>query len=602
MKNYTYTIFTIILLLSTLNSYSQWGDCDNSIEACTNPSFAVTPNGFGTVEEFITGSITNPSTNPNASPGNSGCLLSGELNSTWLLITVTSSGTLEFSMGDLASPGCFDWIMWPYDVNTCNDIFNNVLPPVACNWNGACSGLTGMAIPGNLPVGADQSDFEDGLTVNAGDQFMICLSNFGGANTSIPLNFFGTAGTTCGGTIGATICAGDTAIISAIDGVTYAWETTTFGFISTNTAGDTAYVNPTISTNYPILITFSDGTSAMDTAVVEVNPPINTAPAIVEEQCLGDGTAALSINATGGTPPMTYDLTGAVTVNNTTGDFTNLPSGNYTVDVVDDAGCSAQLNLTVNPGPFCCDIQVTSTNDSVNCIEDCSGFIVADTTDSHPPVTFQWYDEFNNPIPGETNDTLSNVCSGTYYIEVTDVVCSARDTSIINISLSLPTALSSGDTTITIDQEVELWSSGGATYVWSPNVYLDCFTCETVLATPGDDITYYIEVTDSLGCHVEDTINITVDYFPLFVPNGFSPNNDGINDELHVLGGGVASLQLQIFDKWGTLVFETLDIELGWDGTYNGKPVNTGVYVYKMDYQLKNGENSFLSGNITLFR
>ena len=245
-------------------SYSQWGDCDNSIEACTNPSFAVTPNGFGNIEEFQSGTITtNPSSNPNAAPGNSGCLLSGELNSTWLLITVTSPGTLEFSMGDLASPGCFDWIMWPYDANTCDDIFNNVLPPVACNWNGACSGLTGMA--NTLPVGASQADFENELNVNAGDQYMICLSNYGGANSNIPLNFFGTAGTTCGGAIGATICEGDTATISALDGVTYVWETATFGFITTNTAGDTAYVNPSITTSYPVVITFADGTSANDT-------------------------------------------------------------------------------------------------------------------------------------------------------------------------------------------------------------------------------------------------------------------------------------------------------------------------------------------------
>jgi gliding motility-associated-like protein len=59
---------------------------------------------------------------------------------------------------------------------------------------------------------------------------------------------------------------------------------------------------------------------------------------------------------------------------------------------------------------------------------------------------------------------------------------------------------------------------------------------------------------------------------------------------------------MHIFDKWGNLVFETLDIEQGWDGTFNGKPVNTGVYVYRMDATLKNGETLMESGNITLFR
>ena len=94
MKYYIHTLLIFVVLAITNDSYSQWGDCDNSIEACTNPSFAVTPNGFGAIEEFQSGTITNPSSNPNATPGNSGCLLSGELNSTWLLITVTSPGTL----------------------------------------------------------------------------------------------------------------------------------------------------------------------------------------------------------------------------------------------------------------------------------------------------------------------------------------------------------------------------------------------------------------------------------------------------------------------------------------------------------------------------
>jgi len=600
MKNYIYTLLIFFLALNVNVSYSQWGDCDNSIEACTNPSFAVTPNGFGLIEEFTSGTTTNPSTNPNASPGNSGCLLSGELNSTWLLITVTSPGTLEFSMGDLASPGCFDWIMWSYDANTCTDIFNNVLPPVACNWNGACSGLTGMA--NTLPAGASQADFENALNVNAGDQFMICLSNYGGANTNIPLNFFGTAGTTCGGAIGATICEGDTATISAIDGVTYVWETATFGFISTNTAGDTAYVNPSITTSYPVLITFSDGTTGMDTAVVTVNPAINASSTVIEDLCFGDETASITINTPGGTTPFAFALTGPISSNNTNGTFSNLPSGNYTIDITDDAGCSDQITVTVNPGPLCCDITLSTTDDVVNCQADCSGFLVVDTLNAHPPVSIQWYDENNNPIIGAINDTLESQCAGEYYVQVTDAVCMVRDTAAIDVILQLPTVVSSNDTTISVDQDISLWSTGGNSYIWSPDTYLDCSSCDTVTSSPGEDVIYFIQVTDSLGCTVEDTIAVTVLYNPLFIPNGFSPNNDNENDILYVRGGGIASIQMQIFDKWGTLVFETLDSQIGWDGTFNGKPVNTGVYVYRMDATLKNGENLYLSGNITLFR
>ena len=122
------TIITFFLFTS-ISSFSQWGDCDNSTDACTNPTFNVTASGFGLVEEFtsnFSSNISNPQTNPNPLPGNMGCLLSGELNSTWLLITVSSPGTLEFSMGMAGSLNCYDWIMWPFDPNqTCTEIQNN---------------------------------------------------------------------------------------------------------------------------------------------------------------------------------------------------------------------------------------------------------------------------------------------------------------------------------------------------------------------------------------------------------------------------------------------------------------------------------------------
>ena len=81
-----------------------------------------------------------------------------------------------------------------------------------------------------------------------------------------------------------------------------------------------------------------------------------------------------------------------------------------------------------------------------------------------------------------------------------------------------------------------------------------------------------------------------------------SNNNDNNNDVLYVRGGGVSSIQFRVFDKWGNIVFESFDMEKGWDGTYNGKLLNTGVYVYRMDATLKNGEPLFESGNVTLFR
>jgi len=189
-------IFVYTLFFISING--QNSDCSTAMTVCQGDSIPVSPNGFGLIEEFTTThDISNPSINPNALPGNSGCLLSGELNSTWIVFTIVGAGTLEFSLGTLTMPGCLDWIMWPYDSTSCDGIFNNTLPPVACNWNGACSGLSGMALPVNLPVGANQADFEYGLNVNVGDQFILCFSNYSAQSFNLPFSSFGTSSFIC---------------------------------------------------------------------------------------------------------------------------------------------------------------------------------------------------------------------------------------------------------------------------------------------------------------------------------------------------------------------------------------------------------------------
>ncbi len=141
MRAHILLLAVALLLGITGKSQVTAGDCGVAINACNNPSFSVDPSGFGLVDELANNNISNPQINPNCC--NSGCLLSGELNSTWLIINVATSGTLEFSMGASGGSGnCYDWIMWSYDANSCANIQNNTLPPVACNWNGACGGFT----------------------------------------------------------------------------------------------------------------------------------------------------------------------------------------------------------------------------------------------------------------------------------------------------------------------------------------------------------------------------------------------------------------------------------------------------------------------------
>ena len=88
----------------------------------------------------------------------------------------------------------------------------------------------------------------------------------------------------------------------------------------------------------------------------------------------------------------------------------------------------------------------------------------------------------------------------------------------------------------------------------------------------------------------------------VYVPNVFSPNGDGFNDILMVRGKAVAEMQFIIYDRWGEKVFETTDINAGWDGTYKGEPMNLAVFVYMLTGKYKNGEAIDEKGNFTLLR
>lgn len=174
-------------------------DCTAAVNICSNASFQIDPNGYGaTMEIPPLGSIGNPyNTNPGGS-GNEGCLQSfvPENNSTWMVVNIATSGDLEFSFGaGGAQAGFYDWIMYPYNSTTCADIPTGNYAPVRCNWNWSTTGGTGCAT--SIPSGGDPGNYEPPLPVVAGEQYVICFSNYSSASTSVPLDFFGTATVSC---------------------------------------------------------------------------------------------------------------------------------------------------------------------------------------------------------------------------------------------------------------------------------------------------------------------------------------------------------------------------------------------------------------------
>ena len=94
---------------------------------------------------------------------------------------------------------------------------------------------------------------------------------------------------------------------------------------------------------------------------------------------------------------------------------------------------------------------------------------------------------------------------------------------------------------------------------------------------------FYLTITDRYGCVNSDSVLVSVsDESSVFIPNAFTPNNDGLNDQFIVKGDDIESVQMLIFNRWGDEIFQSNDKNVGWNGIYKSKLVEPLVYVYKI--------------------
>lgn len=134
---------------------------------------------------------------------------------------------------------------------------------------------------------------------------------------------------------------------------------------------------------------------------------------------------------------------------------------------------------------------------------------------------------------------------------------------------------------------------------WSPATYLDSPNIANPRTKPLDDITYTVRLTGIGGCSVTDDIKITVLRAPI-IPNAFSPNGDGINDtwEIKYLES-YPGASIEVFDRGGRLIYNSINYPKNWDGTTNGKPLPVATYYYIINP--KNGRK-VMSGSVTILR
>lgn len=161
------------------------------------------------------------------------------------------------------------------------------------------------------------------------------------------------------------------------------------------------------------------------------------------------------------------------------------------------------------------------------------------------------------------------------------------------------------DTSIVLDQPLQLNATGGLNYSWTPTTSLSDPNIFNPIANPKDNITYTVFVSNDIGCKDKDTIRVKVFFLPpdIYVPSAFTPNKSGANDNFKPIPLGIKQLEnFSVYNRFGELLFTTSTIGSGWDGTYKGLAQNPATYVWQataIDYK---GKKVFRKGTVVLIR
>jgi len=349
--------------------------------------------------------------------------------------------------------------------------------------------------------------------------------------------------------------------------------------------------------NHSVTVTDGNGCQANNNVTVTLSDgPVITVEAVNDVSCSGGNDGSVEISVTGGTGNYTYEWipsggNGAVA--------SGLTAGSYTVTVTDDSGCEVNESVTIgSPTPI--SVIETITNAICTGEEGSISLAVSGGTGSY---NYSWSPD------GETTSSITGD-AGDYSVTVTDSEgCEFQANYTIGLNNNLNATINPDGATISGGESVQLEvtldpETANVTYTWTPSEGLSCTDCPNPIASPSETTTYTVVVLADNGCYdtAMVTVVVTTPCGKVFIPTIFSPNADGLNDELCILGDCIVEMDLRIYDRWGELVFESTVQNECWDGTFRGKPMNSAVFVYKLYVRTSDGMEIEESGNVNLVR
>jgi len=289
--------------------------------------------------------------------------------------------------------------------------------------------------------------------------------------------------------------------------------------------------------------------------------------------------------------------------------------GTYVLTVSNQiSGCSSTDEVIILEGAGIPQLEIEGSD--ITCFGENDGTIgISSTTGGRPP-----YEYSLNGAPFSNITQFDELPAGLYTIEVRDDE-GCPDSKLFEIiepeelSIDISTTLSGGDNTIEFGDSVTLSANITGIFdmiFWRPDEGIDTCAngCLSLTVQPEISTTYQVIITNEQGCTASSNFPIIVlNTRNIYIPNAFSPNNDGLNDIFQIFAGKnvVQVNDFAIFDRWGELMYRNQDFvpdnsTMGWDGQHRGKFMQSGVFVYYAEIEFTDGAKVLFEGDFTLLR
>ncbi len=383
------------------------------------------------------------------------------------------------------------------------------------------------------------------------------------------------------------ICLGGNIQLNAVGNGTISWSPSTF---LNNINSFNPIAIPDSSITYTATLTSPEGCILVDSTSISVffSLPISNLPDTME-MCKNSQIGILNSGGDGylWSPNEFIDTVNGplVTVNPPTEKWYYCQVSNACGFVMD----SVLIQIV--------EANITAGNDTIICPRQTA------TLWANGALSYQWI-PFNTVVSQNGNFVEVRPSVSTNYAVIGTDLNGCYDTAYVEVGLySYPSLSVTSDVYAFFDDQIQLEAITHipGTITWTPAEYLSCTNCPNPIATPNQEVTYYVYFTDVNGCKNSSYVNIYYDA-TIYVPNTFIPNNDGINDVFRIYGGNLKDMECLIFNRWGELIKTLNSTEEFWDGTYRGRVCQDGTYTWKLTYVDFLNHKHQLTGHVNLLK